>query len=261
MEIIKSYPTLITALGAIISVLLTFLITKRKYSLELNKFSLEIKKLKLEINKLDKDNNSTTENERIESIKIHEEIASYGIELFNTGYGRNIDFENVSIEAKHRIMFFGVAMTYMSRYAKKRLADLAQNVNIDILMLDPEFVESNPEYSKSLEEFLDRTGSSFSNSVREAFNILKSFGEEWNGNPQNKTKIRLRVWNTIPSVSIVLIDPDNDNSKFAIEFFLYHSGERRPRLICKKSENKESMYKIVVDRYIPLWEKSKIIVN
>lgn len=184
-----------------------------------------------------------------------------GITSFSTGIGRSIDFQNVASSAKHRVIFVGFGMTYLSRYAKKTLLEQAQKHDIDILMLDPDYIERNKEYAESLEIFLDRRGFDFAGSVRQSFETFRTLCKDWNNNEFHKFKIRLRVWKAIPSVSIVLVDPDHDSSKLAIEFFLYQSGERRPRLICQKTGTDDGLYEVIASRYLQLWESAKVIVD
>jgi hypothetical protein len=128
-----------------------------------------------------------------------------------------------------------------------------------ILMIDPEVLENNVDYAKILEKFLNI--SNFANSVRLSFNTLKKFCEDWNQVSFHSNKIRLRVYSTIPTASMVMIDPDHTEGEAVIEFFVFNSGENRPRFLCKANGSDESMFYVIKSKYLNLWNDSKKIVE
>lgn len=187
------------------------------------------------------------------------ELTNYlGIAKVSTGSGRDEAFQSIRQRANKRIVIVGIGMTNLSRYARKTLALQAQNVKIDLLMIDPDFLETNPCFAAKLEEFLDIRD--FIPSVRTSFETLKLFCEEWNSCKDNTYKISLRVYSTIPTMSMVMIDPGEVNAEMVLEFFLYQSGEYRPRFLVKKIEASDNLFSRVMTEFTRLWSKSKEIV-
>jgi len=188
------------------------------------------------------------------------ELKKYlGIELVSTGSRRDEAFQGIRQRAKNRIIIVGIGMTNLSRYAIKTLMKQAEKVPIDFLMIDPEFLESNPVFAKKLEEFLDIPN--FIHSVRISFNILKSFCEEFNANSNNIHKVRLKVYSTIPTMSMVMIDLGEETAEMVIEFFLYQSGEYRPRFLIKQIDSSDNLFNRVASEFNRLWTISRSIVG
>lgn len=182
-----------------------------------------------------------------------------GVISFSVGRGRVDAFQEIRERANHKIFILGIGMTSIAKYAKQSLAKQAEKVPIDLLMIDPEALEQNPEYAAILEEFLNMKG--FTKDVRNSFEVLKEFCEEWNNAKYHPNRIRLRVYKTIPTASMVLIDPEHNKGEAVIEFFIFNSGERRPRFLCKNITPNESMFDVLKDRYDTLWQNSKKIVE
>lgn len=181
-----------------------------------------------------------------------------GLQGVSSGSGRDEAFQGIRQRAKHRIVVVGIGMTNLSRYARRTLSEQAKRVPVDLLMIDPDFLKSNRQFAQKLEEFLDIPD--FTTSVRSSFETLKSFCEAWNNDPQNSHKIRLKVFSTIPTMSMVMIDPDEESAEIVIEFFLYQSGEYRPRFHLVPIEAKESLFNRVKSEYIRLWSSARRVV-
>ena len=189
-------------------------------------------------------------------IKILEDYL--GLESISTGTGRDNAFQAIRQRAKHRIVIVGIGMTNLSRYARRTLEEQAKRVPIDLLMMDPKFLEENKIFASKLEEFLDIPD--FTSSVRTSFETLKKLCEDWNENPGNINRISLKVYDTIPTMSMVMIDPEDENGEIMLEFFLYQSGEYRPRFHMKKINRSNSMFNRIRNEYLHFWTKARRIV-
>ncbi|MFY0687569.1 MAG: DUF4062 domain-containing protein [Cyclobacteriaceae bacterium] len=193
---------------------------------------------------------------RKENEKLHNQLNAI---VVSSGSRRVDSFHTLRKKARKKIIVTGIGMTSIVQYDLPSLRKQAENVPIDFLMLDPAYIESNKEFNSQLEEFLDI--SDFSEKVRSSFEKLKDFCTDWNGNKSNRYKVRLRTYDTVPTNSMVIIDPDSEDSELLIEFFLYHSGTHRPRLhVFGKGEGKELFDQILSD-HENLWKHSKKIVN
>jgi hypothetical protein len=181
-----------------------------------------------------------------------------GVTSFSSGSGRDDAFQNIRKKAKEKIFILGIAMSNISSYGKDSLAEQGKNVDIDLLMFDPDYLYAHADFTKSLETFLNMKD--FRQTVRTSFEELKEFCSQWNSNNYNQHKFRLRTYNTIPTASMVLIDPDTKNGECVIEFFLYTSGEKRPRFNCVQIDDQNGLFTILTQKYTRLWNNSKIII-
>ena len=118
-------------------------------------------------------------------------------------------------------------------------------------------LHDDPAFARRVEEFLDIPD--FRSNAQQSFDILKGFCSAWNSKASVKHKVRFRVYDTIPTMSMVMIDPDTNIGEVELEFFLYHSGEFRPRFAVAKTHNGESLFDLVVERFNKLWDCSRII--
>lgn len=182
-----------------------------------------------------------------------------GVTSFSSGAGRDDAFQNIRRKAKSKIFVLGIAMSNIGAYAKNSLAEQAENVDIDLLMIDPDYLDNNPSFAESLESFLNM--GNFRQTVRNSFDQLYTFCTEWNANQYNRHKFRLRVYNTIPTSSMVMIDPDTNEGECVVEFFLYDSGEHRPRFNCIKTNGSKGLFNVLHAKYSRLWNKSRIIIQ
>jgi len=133
----------------------------------------------------------------ISDISINKITEELGITAISSGGGRDVSFKKIVDIATKYILYIGIGMTNLRKYGKKSLAEQAEKVPVDILMLNPEFLEKNLIVANSLEKFFDI--GNFAVTVRQSFDIINNFGKEWNSNPNNK--IRLRLYDAIPSAS------------------------------------------------------------
>ena len=152
----------------------------------------------------------------------------------------------------------GIGMTNLAKDALPRLHEIGAKVPIHFLMLDPKVLETELDFSKKLETFLDFPD--FTANARQAYRILRAFCVEWNAQPRHKHRMQFRVYNTIPTMSMVMIDPSLDSGEIEFEFFLYQSGEFRPRITVIKLRDNESLFNLLKDKFELLWKRSKRVV-
>lgn len=182
----------------------------------------------------------------------------HGLVSVSTGGGRDDAFQELRGRAKSRIIITGIGMSKISMYAKRSLSEQAASVPIEFLMIDPDFLDRDAPFSDRLQEFLDIRD--FRTSVRASYNALKSLAEEWNADPEHKYQINLKVYSTIPTMSMVMIDPDLESGELIIEFFLYQSGEYRPRFHVKKTSDTDRLYSRIHSEFLRLWSSARRVV-
>lgn len=99
----------------------------------------------------------------------------------------------------------------------------------------------------------------FAIDVRRSFNILREFCVEHN-KLKNKHKLRFRVYDTIPTMSMVMVDPKNKSGEIELEFFIYQAGEFRPRLSVKTTMSNDDLFGLLYEKFDQLWNHSRRIV-
>lgn len=163
-------------------------------------------------------------------------IAKYsGIEKASIGLDRDEEFRLIRDRAKKEIYIIGAGMSKLARLATNSLEKQSQNVPIHLYMLDPNYLETNDNYAKLLEDFFGIPN--FKEYVRLSFDTLSKFCNNHNNNPNCKHRISLSTYTTIPTMSMVIIDPLSKSGELVVEYFNYHCGEERPLLVVKSAKN------------------------
>lgn len=181
-----------------------------------------------------------------------------GVSSVTTGARRSEEFRKMIERAQHQIIIVGIGMTSLSRYGRDALEEQAKRIPIDLLMLDPEALQENTQLASMLENFRDIPG--LTQGVHQAFQTLKQFCQNWNNNPNHRHAIQLKVYNVIPTMTMVLIDPEHENGEILIEFFLYRSGKYRPAIHIKKVEAEDNMFDILKSNYERLAENARRVI-
>jgi hypothetical protein len=181
-----------------------------------------------------------------------------GVYRVSTGTERTEAYRQLALKAQRRLVIMGIGMTNISKYALDSLEKHASRVPIDLLMIDPDVLESEPDFAKKLEGFLGIPG--FTAEARQSCNRLTEFCSKWNLQRKQKNKIHFRVYDTIPTMSMVMIDPKGETGEIELEFFLYQSGEFRPRFAIKKVEHNESLFALLYQKFERLWKRSRRII-
>jgi len=181
-----------------------------------------------------------------------------GVYRASIGTSRIDAFRQLSSRAQKRLVIVGIGMTNLSKYAPKSLRKIASNVAIDLLMIDPYVLEAEPEFAKKLEDFLGIPD--FTAHVRQSFEILRELCVKWNSGQNQRKRISFRVYKTIPTLSMVMIDPELENGEIKLEFFLYQAGEFRPRFSLKNVKHNENLFALVYEKFKGLWNHSRRIV-
>ena len=160
-----------------------------------------------------------------------------GVKNISIGEKRGDSFEALRNRANNKIISVGVGMTNISDYALKSFEKQAKNVDIQFLMINPEMLRECPSYCRDIEDLL---------------------GIENVCNPHRKAT--LSTYNTIPTNSVTIIDPDNVNGEMIIEFFLYQSGNHRPRLHICKTPKEHDLFDVIYEQYTELFKHSKKVI-
>ena len=181
-----------------------------------------------------------------------------GVSRVGSGTSRFAAFREFTSRANKRVVIMGIGMTSLTIYARSFLKTLASRVPIDFLTIDPDILESEPKFAKKLEVFLDYP--EFAKNARVAFDILCKFCRDWN-KKNKKHKMRFRVYDTIPAMSMVMIDPKNENGEIRLEFFIYTAGEFRLNYTVKKTKHNDEDFALIYEKLNLLWKDSRRIIS
>lgn len=165
-------------------------------------------------------------------------------------------YEELAERATKELKILGVGMTQISARSTDRLRKAAERIPIDFLMIDPDLLEEDLLLGEVAEKFFGHEF--FPRSVKLSFERLKSLCETHNAS-SDFPKMRLRTYRTLPSVSMVMIDPDEGSSEMEVEFFPYRA-EHRPRLLIKKYSALGDMHSALYKSFLLLWNSSREIV-
>jgi hypothetical protein len=190
----------------------------------------------------------------VSSVRNHFLKKYLGVIAVSSGEHRDDAFRALWRRSRKRIVFVGVGMTKIALYHLRDMGELVQRVPIDLLMLDPTLLEENPELAKRFDEFFGIVDCD--KKLRSSFETIRTFCEDWNRHSEHRFKFRLRLYKTIPTVSMVLIDPDDDDSELMIEFFLYQSGAYRPRLHVQRISDPNGLFYRIKAEYERLWNSA-----
>jgi hypothetical protein len=177
--------------------------------------------------------------------------------LLVSNIDREDDFENLRNRATSRIRILGVGMTRLGIEELDSLGSQLHNANIDILMLDPKYLESNKEIEDLFSTFFDNK--LFSQIVKNSYSNLVNFAEEHNGNENSPNKVRLRVYSHFQTFSMVIIDPELDAGEILVEFYLFQRRNFRPRFRVLNTSKVDKTFEQFSEEYERLWSKSKIV--
>ena len=186
-------------------------------------------------------------------------IAQYsGVNAVSVGLNRDEQFYSIRERAKKEINIIGAGMNKLARISLKSLESQLEKVPVHLYMLNPKYLENNSEYAALLEDFFDIKR--FHRFVRLSYDTLKEFCEDHNNSPDCKNRISLSAYNAIPSMSMVLIDPNTTNAEMIVEFFTYKCGEKRP-LLYVKNKNQSQMYESLYKQAKELFKASVEVVK
>lgn len=177
----------------------------------------------------------------------------------STGLDRDKDFIELRERAAHSITILGVGMSKLSKYAlygTHSLKKVAEKMDVNLMMLDPEALEKNKVLADMCEDFFGI--GKFTESVRSSFDVLRDYCDKHNADADNKHKIILSVYSTVPTMSAVIIDEETEQGEIVVEYFGYHCGQNRPLLLIHKNE-KDGLFECIKEQIHMLKGKCKVI--
>ena len=176
-----------------------------------------------------------------------------GVSFVQIGMGREEAFLDMRRRAQKRIIIMGIGMTELTHHALQSLESQAKQVSIDLLMIDPEYLLNNKELTSALARHIRKPN--ILELTAESYQKLKHLCNTWNQNSDNIYKLRLRLYSTIPSMTMVTIDPSMQAAETLFEVFLPWSGQRARFKIKRKKESE--LFDTLFEAFEELWNNSR----
>ena len=171
--------------------------------------------------------------------------------------GRTEAYEKLRSRAGHRIAILGIAMIDLSTRVLHSIEENATRVNVDLAMIDPEYLKVNPNVADELSSAFNIAH--ITEKAESSYNRLKTLCENWNMNPQNVHRIRLRVYRHLPSFGMVMIDAGEPTSEMLAEIYLFKMNIR-PRFELTPDKGNNSLFEVLNLEYNELWKHARCVV-
>lgn len=193
-------------------------------------------------------------------------IRSYGILDFdsnfkNTGM-RLTDYEDIRKDSKKTILIMGVGMTNISQNESYLQEQLDRNINIRLLMLNPEVVNNTNKTelgflitTQKYNDFFARTG--YSQESKTSFSRLKNFVANYNNQKNKKGTIEMRVYSSIYPINLTVRDENEPDAELVFEF-CFPMTTNRFRFIVKK-DNPNNLFSISMKSIEEIWQKAIVV--
>jgi len=183
-----------------------------------------------------------------------------GTVLLPQSFSRESMYNLLIKNATEEIYFVGIGNTnltkdgLLSADAILGQRKMREQVKKRFLMLDPR-VFDQAGFEDIMRHFLG-----WRNDVDIRAMVEKSLEEMKKYCTSNKLQSSFRVYSSIPSASLMMIDPQTENCTIALEVFLYQIPKpNRPHLILYPVEKVNSLYSSLKDSILALWNTSRII--
>lgn len=193
-------------------------------------------------------------------------IKKFGIIDFSSNFKttglRLTNYEDIRRDSKKTILIMGVGMTNISQNESYLQEQLDKNINIRILMINPEIVNNANQNglgffitTQKYNDYFGRIG--YSQESKASYYRLKTFITNYN-NQKNKTgSIEMRVYSSLYPINLTVRDENEPDSKLVIEF-CFPMTTNRFRFVVEK-DNNEGLFKMAMKSIEEIWQKSSIV--
>jgi hypothetical protein len=171
--------------------------------------------------------------------------------------GRTEAYESLRQRARHKISILGIAMTDLTEQVFQSLGKNAENVNIDLLMIDPEYLKSKPDVAEELSKAFNI--GFITGKAEDSFGRLKNFCQDWNADHKHIHKFQFKVYQHLPAFGMVMIDDHDSGGEMICENYLYKMSIRpRFELVCHANNNR--LFQVYRLEYNEAWKRARWVV-
>ena len=138
------------------------------------------------------------------------------------------------------------------------LADKLSTARVDILMLNPDYLNASPDVSREFDAFYDRH--EFAKHTTESFERLKAFALKHNSKQDVTHRVRIKAFRHFQTFNMVMIDPDGDRGEMVLGFYMFQLRKLRPRIRIRRAADGVKHFDRFRTEYDRLWENADSIV-
>ncbi|MFI2363003.1 hypothetical protein [Promicromonospora sp. NPDC019610] len=146
-----------------------------------------------------------------------------GIDYVGDGRNRQAEYDTVWRGAKHHLLALGVGITTLSRDERLLRETVRRGVQVDVVMIDPDWLNSNPPIAAMLDDAYQHEG--FSAQTKASLHRAQELAARLN-KEVGKELVRVRTYQSWPAFSITIADCRSDQPVGFVEFHLYHHLRR-----------------------------------
>lgn len=181
---------------------------------------------------------------------------NYGfIKIVDTNKDRVSDYKKCLMEASGTVFITGTSMISLSEDSGDLLIEKATNGKVQLLILDPYWIEVNSQILTFLEYEEDRREFSFEirNSIRK-LNALKRKLP-----PSMKPNMTIKSYKTLFPYIITGYENKKENTgKMVVEITDYMPEKFRPRFTLQKNSHNNNLYNIIKKKFYSLWNNTNL---
>jgi len=152
-------------------------------------------------------------------------------------------------EARSEIFLVGTSFYHLVERHKSFFLEKSKKCDIRFLIINPQRKNKALIHGTAL---LFGEKESFSKELTTGYRKLIEFKQEAQ---QEKGKIHIKAYSNIPSINMVMIDPEKPYGRIQIEILPYKgSANMRPGFILRHTEDYTSLYHMFKTQYRNLWD-------
>lgn len=146
-----------------------------------------------------------------------------GIDYVGDGRSRQLEYNAVWRGARRHLLAVGVGITTLSRDERLLRETVHRGVQVDVVMIDPDWLHRNPQIASMLDKSYEHAG--FSVQTRASLQRMQDLAARLN-EETGQDLIRIHTYQSWPAFSITIADCRSDRPVGFLEFHLHRQLRR-----------------------------------
>ncbi len=196
--------------------------------------------------------------ERFEKIQKNINLATAGIVDFAKGKARTEKYEQIAFRARKEIFVNGTTFSNFVQDLDKIKKLITKLDRYRILMLDPNIFDD-----PNIEPYLIKVTNkgTVKSDVETNFKKIKQFQKRlYNEKKELYDKLKFRTYNSIPTMTFYLTDPNNIESKMVVELLPNECAVNDRPMIILEPHSEDDLYHFLLPKFEKFWDESKEIM-
>jgi hypothetical protein len=154
-------------------------------------------------------------------------VGQRGVVFVGRHSARSVDFSEILLKARRRVLVHGVGMTSISRERDLILGAARNGLEIDFVMIDPAWLKRTRGATSLLNQYYDEPKALLrvEKAHRDLTAIATEVGEELAG-----SRVRIHTYGALSFFGAIIADPGVDDAEGIVEFHVPGGSVRRIRL-------------------------------